>query len=292
MEARAVGLLIAFIEALPHRAAVAFGGLLGRLLWLLSWKKVDRCERRCVQALGVGVTLARGIVRRSFVNLGRSAAEFVRLDRIKPRLQELVAIEGAENLDRALARGHGALLMVAHMGNWEMAGARVVQAGYPLVPIYTPQRNRGGLNDLIQRRRTRAAGMTMIPSEGGGLRGVFRALGQNGIVCILQDLDARADGMVVPFLGMPASAHEGIVKLFRRFCAPVVPVLCVRVPDGIHHRVVFQNVLSDEVDEDGNSFGFNMEKSLRMCHNILEEWIRTYPDQWLWLLDRWESTMR
>ena len=292
MEARAVGLLIAFIEALPHRAAVAFGGLLGRLLWLLSWKKVDRCERRCVQALGVGVTLARGIVRRSFVNLGRSAAEFVRLDRIKPRLQELVAIEGAENLDRALARGHGALLMVAHMGNWEMAGARVVQAGYPLVPIYTPQRNRNGLNDLIQRRRTRAAGMTMIPSEGGGLRGVFRALSQNGIVCILQDLDARSDGMVVPFLGMPASAHEGIVKLFRRFGAPVVPVLCVRALDGIHHRVVFQSVLSDEVDRDGNSFGFNMEKSLRMCHNVLEEWIRTYPDQWLWLLDRWESTMR
>ncbi len=47
-----------------------------------------------VQALGVGVTLARGIVRRSFANLCRSAAEFVRLDRLKPRLQELVAIEG------------------------------------------------------------------------------------------------------------------------------------------------------------------------------------------------------
>ena len=48
MEERAVGLLIAFIKALPHRVAVAFGGLLGHLLWLLSWKKVDRCERRCV----------------------------------------------------------------------------------------------------------------------------------------------------------------------------------------------------------------------------------------------------
>ena len=272
--------------------AVAFGGLLGRLLWLLSWRKVDRCESRCVAALGVGVTLARGIVYGSFVNIGRSAAEFVRLDRIKPRLPELMTIEGAEHLDRALARGRGVLLMAAHIGNWEMAGARLVAAGYPLSPIYTPQRNRGGLNDLIQRQRTKVADMQMIPSEGGGLREVFRTLRNNGIVGVLQDLDARAEGVSVPFLGLPASAHDGIVKLHRKFGTPVVPLLYVRQPDGIHHRLIIKGILSDEMDEDGNLFGINMEKSLRMCHNVLEEWVRAFPDQWLWLLDRWESTMR
>ena len=276
---------------LPQGLAVAFGGFLGRLLWLFSWRRVDRCESCCVLALGVGVTVARKIVRESFVNIGRSAAEFIRLDRIRPRLRELMTIEGKEVLDRALEQGRGALLMAAHMDNWEMAGARLVLEGYPIVPIYTPQRNRGGVNDLIQRQRTAVAGMDMVPSEGGGLREVFRALRAGKLVAILQDLDARKEGIPVPFLGLPASTADGIVKLYRKFRAPVVPVLCIRAPDRLHHRIIIRNILSEERDEDGEPFGTNLEKSLRMCHNVLEGWIRACPEQWLWLLDRWESTI-
>ena len=277
---------------LPHRAAVAFGGFLGRLFWALSWKKVDRCESRCVLALGVGVTRARAIVKGSFENIGRSAVEFIRLDLIKPRLREIMTVEGKEHLDRALARGRGVILMTGHIDNWEMAGARMTLEGYPIVPIYTPQRNQGGINDLIQRQRTDVAGMKMIPSEGAALREVFKALRSNNVVAILQDLDARGDGVKVPFFGLPASAHDGVVKLHRKFGSPVVPIFFLRSPDHIHHRAIIQDILSDERDEDGNPFGENMEKSLKMCHNILEGWIRANPEQWLWLLDRWESTMR
>jgi len=286
-----VALLVGLVRRLPQGLALALGSLLGRLLWAFSWRKVDRGEVRCVSALGVGVTVARGIVRRSFINLGRSAVEFVRMDRMMPGLRETVTVEGRENLDRALARGRGALLMAAHIGNWELAGARLVLEGYPVVPLYTPQRNRGGLNDLIQRQRTVVAGMKMVPSEGAGLREAFRTLRQGGIVGFLQDLDARSEGVPVPFLGLPASAADGIVKLHRRFGSPVVPVLYFRRPDGVSHTVVIQDILSDTPDADGNPFGVDMEKSLQMCHNVLEGWVRAYPDQWLWLLDRWESTL-
>ncbi len=287
----AIALATGLLRRLPHRLAVAFGGFLGRVLWALSWRKVDRGEARCVAALGVGVTVARGIVRSSFVNLGRSAAEFVRLDRMMPALRETVRVEGRENLDRALSRGRGVLLMAAHIGNWELAGARLVLEGYPVVPLYTPQRNRGGINDLIQRQRTAVAGMKMVPSEGAGLREAFRTLRGGGIVGFLQDLDARGEGVAVPFLGLPASAADGIVKLHRKFGSPVVPVLYFRRPDGVSHTVVVQEILSDAPDSDGNPFGADMVKSLRMCHNVLEGWVRAYPDQWLWLLDRWESTL-
>ena len=288
----AASALIGLIRILPHRAAVALGAGLGRLLWALSWKKVDRCESRCVLSLGVGVTRARRIVRDSFDNIGRAGAEFIRLDKIKSRLKELMPIEGKENLDRALERGKGALLMIAHIDNWEMAGARMTLEGYHLVPVYTPQRNQGGVNDLIQRTRTDVAGMEMVPNGGAALRGVIRALRSNSVVCILQDLDARRRGIEVPFLGLPASAYDGIVKLHRQCGSPVLPVLYLRAPDHVHHKLTIYPAISDALDEDGNPFGVNMEKSLRMCHNVLEGWIRAYPGQWLWLLDRWESTLR
>ena len=283
--------LIRLLNALPHRAALGLGAFLGKLLWVLSKRKVDRAEARCVSALGVGVTVARKIVRSSYVNMGRSAIEFVRIPRLRSRLSSLAAIEGKERLDEAIARGKGVIIMTAHMGNWELGGARLVAEGYAIAPIYTPQRNVGGANDIVSFLRGSAAGMEMIPSEGFGMREIFHALRKGKILVFLQDLDARKEGVIVPFLGLPSSTAVGIVKMHRRFGAPVIPMLALRNPDGITHRICVHEVLSDLLDEDGNLFGLNMEKSLKMCNNILTDWVTRYPEQWMWLLDRWESTV-
>jgi len=205
-------------------------------------------------------------------------------------LTSLAAIEGKEHLDEAVARGKGVLLMSAHMGHWELAGARMVAEGYEIAPIYTPQRNVGGVNDFISVLRGSAAGMEMIPSEGLGMREIVRALRKGKLLAFMQDLDARKNGVVVPFLGLPASTAVGIVKMFRRFDAPVVPVLVLRNPNRVSHTIRFHKILSDLPDEDGNLFGLNMEKSLKMCNNIIDDWVTEHPEQWVWLLDRWEST--
>jgi KDO2-lipid IV(A) lauroyltransferase len=218
--------------------------------------------------------------------MGKSVVEFVRFKRLAPRLKSLFSIEGKERLDEVLARGKGAILMAGHFGNWEMAGARLAAEGYSLMPVYTPQRNKGGLNDLISARRAEMA-MEMIPSEGFGLREILRALRGGGIVIFMQDLDARKEGVIVPFLGLPASSATGLVKMHRKFGTPVVAVLPTRNPDGVHHTLHIERVVSDLPDEDGSPFGTNMEKSLKMCNNILGEWVKSYPEQWMWLLDKW-----
>jgi KDO2-lipid IV(A) lauroyltransferase len=223
--------------------------------------------------------------------MGKSVVEFARLPRLRPRLTSLAAIEGKEHLNKAIARGKGVLLMTAHMGNWELCGARMVAEGYAITPIYTPQRNTGGINDLVFMQRSTEAGMEMIPSEGFGMRGIFRALREGKLLVFLQDLDARNKGVIVPFLGLPASTPVGIVKMYRRFEAPVVPIQVLRNPDGLTHTIRIHEILSDLPDEDGNLFGFNMEKSLKMCNNILASWVTEHPEQWMWLLDRWGSTI-
>jgi KDO2-lipid IV(A) lauroyltransferase len=167
----------------------------------------------------------------------------------------------------------------------------MVAEGYPIAPIYTPQRNVGGVNDLIANLRAGAGGMEMIPSEGFGLKEAFRALKQGKMLAFLQDLDARQDGILVPFLGMPASTAMGIVKMHRKFGSPIVPILCLRMPERDHHAIMIHEVLSDLPDEDGNLFGVDMEKSLKMCNNIITKWIAEYPEQWMWLLDKWESVV-
>ena len=245
-----------------------------------------------MSALGVGVTVARRIVKSSYVNVGKSAVEFAVLPRLSRVLASIAFIEGKKYMDEAVARGKGVVIMAAHMGNWELGGARMVAEGYAITPIYTPQRNTGGVNDLVSALRGSAAGMEMIPSEGLGMRGIFRALRKGKLLVFLQDLDARKDGVIVPFLGLPSSTAVGIVKMHRRFGSPIVPVLCLRNPDGVTHTIRVHEILSDLPDEDGNLFGVNMEKSLKMCNNILADWVAEHPEQWMWLLDRWGSTAK
>jgi KDO2-lipid IV(A) lauroyltransferase len=240
----------------------------------------------------MGVTPAREIIRSAYANVGRSAVDFVRMRQLLPRLRELVSIEGKEHLDEALARGRGALVMTGHIGSWELAGARLVAEGYSVACIYTPQRNRGGAGDFVERQRSETAGMEMISSRGFGLRRAFEVLRGHGILIFLQDMDARKEGICVPFMGMPASTATGIVKMHEKFGAPVVPMVAVRNPDRYHHTLRAWGILSDLPDEGGEPFGTNMAKSLRMCNNILGGWIGTYPDQWMWLVDRWEFAER
>ena len=279
----ALRIFVKLLRLLPHRLALGFGGIIGRILRLVLWKKVDRAEARCVASLGVGVTRAREIVRGSFVNLGMSAVEFLRFPLMKAHVEEYIDFpaESQELLRSALSRGKGVILMTSHMANWELAAMRVIHAGFELHAVYTPQKNDGGVESMIAEIRTSTMGMYIIDNH-KGLREIFRVLKAGGIVVIMQDLDARKDGVITEFLGLPASTHDGIVKLWAKFGCAVVATHYTRDKDNpSHHVVKMEEVLS-----------YRDDFSLRTCDEVIEGWIRERPELWLWLMDRWEYTLR
>lgn len=285
-----INLLIKILRLLPHRAALVFGRFAGRLARLILWKKVDRCEARCVQALGVGVTDAREIIKKSFINMGMSIVEFIRFPKMKTNVKDFAIFDDDSKklFTEAISRGNGVIIMVAHIDNWELAAMRVISEGFPLHVVYTPQRNQGGANDIITKIRTETEGMILIGNKGPGLREIFRALKSGGTVVIMQDLDARRDGVILDFLGIPASTHDGIVKLYQKFKCPIIPVQLLRdEKNPSRHFVKFTEILSDRP-----GFGDDLTASLELCNKIIEDWIKKNPEQWLWLMDRWEFTFK
>ena len=136
-------------------------------------------------ALGVGVTEARKIIKKSFVNMGMSIIEFIRFPIMKPRVEDFTIFDDDSKklLTEAISRGKGVILMVAHIDNWELAGARVTKEGFELTPVYTPQK--GFINDFINSRRTLTAGMKMVKDQGRALRELFTTLKNNGIIAQL-----------------------------------------------------------------------------------------------------------
>ena len=273
---------------MPHSFALSFGRFAGRTARLILWKKTDRCEARCVKALGVGVTTARGIIKESFVNMGMSLVEFIRSPVMMKDVKKFAVFddESKKILTEALSRKRGVILMTAHMDNWELAAMRVSSEGFPLHVVYTPQSNKDGDN-FINKIRTENEGMILIPGEGAGLRDVFRTLRAGGILVVMQDLDARKDGIILNFLGLPASTHDGTVKLYQKFKCPVIPVHYYRdKKNPALHHVKFTEILSDRP-----GFGEDLKESLETCNKVIEGWIKETPEQWFWIMDRWTYTL-
>ncbi len=272
------------VNLLPHRVSVRLGEIVGILVWFFSRARVDRAEARCVKVLQVGVTRARGIVRESYHNLGRGLAEVLRLPTLGENIVEFVEIHGEENLKEAFERGKGVIGLTAHFGNWEYSAAVLSVKGYPMNAIGADQRD-PRITDLIVSLRASCGVKTM--SKGFDLKGAIRCLRDGEILGVLLDQDFAENGMIVPFMGIPASTPFGPVKMAERIGSAIVPMFIVRRHDGIHHDLYILPALEDA---GGGPFGRDVEASLTLCNDVLSEWITRFPGHWMWLYPRWAST--
>ena len=272
------------VNRAPHGLAVRLGGWVGVLVWFFSRARVDRAEARCVRVLQVGVTTARAIVKESYRSLGMGLAEELRLPSLCPGLMDYVQVHGEENLKEALTKGKGVVALTAHFGNWEFAAAALAMKGYPMNAIGAEQRD-PRITDLVVSLRSSCGVKTM--SRGFDLKSAVRCLKKGEILGVLLDQDFGDDGIVVPFMGVPASTPFGPVKMADRIGSAVVPLFIVRRPDGVRHDLYIEPALGEA---GGAPFGEKVEASLELCNDTLGEWIARHPGQWMWLYPRWGST--
>jgi KDO2-lipid IV(A) lauroyltransferase len=191
-------------------------------------------------------------------------------------------VRGRSHLDRALRDRKGALILTAHMGNWEMLSAVVGAFHTPVHIVYRPLDNTF-LDHFVRRFRTRFDAR-LIP-RGDGLRSMIRALRQREIVALLMDQNVGwRKGVFVDFFGTRACTHKVLALLALKTGAPVIPLFMHR-EDG---RLVaeFQAVLPTRVTGDRTD---DLEWNTRRYNQVIEAFIRRYPDQWLWLHRRWKT---
>src|SRR3989440_5015816 len=117
------------------------------------------------------------VARRAFQNYGRMLMDFVLMGSLAPdELRARMTIDGREHLDAALAKGHGAIMAVPHMGSWDMAGSYAGALGYPITAV--AERFPGSLNDAVVRTRQRF-GLDVITLGRSAVRAITEALEAN-----------------------------------------------------------------------------------------------------------------
>lgn len=231
----------------------------------------------------INVADARRIAAASFRAIGQSAADVPRLRRMsRAALLDLVAIEGFERLEGALARGRGVLGIAPHLGNWELLAAALAARGIPLTAVaaelYDPR-----LGRYLAAARARWGVGTIVKGTPGATREALAVLQKGEMLGTLIDLHTRDEGIAVPFLGRESHTAAGPLRLALRTGAAVVPMAIVRAPRG-RYAVEIREPLALEGTGDSSR---DLEESVRRAAAALDSFIRAHPEQWLWVHDRW-----
>jgi len=226
------------------------------------------------------VAIARAVYR----NLGIVAAEFFDLPRLTiENIGKLVEAEGLENCTQALAKGRGALLFGAHFGNWELEAVAVSLLIKPLVVIYRPL-DSDLLDCLVLRVRSSTGNNPLAKDR--AMRSMLRSLKHNEMLGILIDQNvAWYEGIFVDYFGRPACTTDGLALLALHTEAPVLPAYMARRPDGRYRLVIGPEV---DVTRTGDREADVLANTQRFT-KIIEETVRLYPDQWLWVHQRWKT---
>jgi len=220
-------------------------------------------------------------------NLGRVAAEFAHLDGVWDFDQDHPEGHRIEVPPRDVALFHQlrldgkpALIFAAHLANWELPAVAAVAHGLDAAILYR-RPNSAAADSAIRRIRQVNMG-TLIPAGRDAPLRLAECLQGGQHVAMLVD-QYLTDGVEVTFFGRKTKANPLLARLARHVECPIHGVRIIRLPG---YR--FRAELSDEVVPVRDASGkIDIQGTMQAVTNVVEGWVREYPEQWLWLHRRW-----
>jgi Kdo2-lipid IVA lauroyltransferase/acyltransferase len=233
-------------------------------------------------------TQRRDVMRGMTRNLGWMAAEFARLPKYtKKNIENVVVLDGHENFLAGQSRGKGVLYLTGHIGAWELSSYAHALYGFPLHYMARPLDNKP-LDALVNRYRGLSGNKPIYKNEAA--RMMLRVLKEAGTVGILADQNTMPDeGVFVDFFGVPACMTTGIARVALHTDAAVVPGYAFWDEDMRKYRLRFEPPV--ELIRTGDTERDVLENTQRFA-KVIEEIIRKYPEQWVWIHARWKNRPR
>ena len=277
-------LFIKIINVFSFKISLQIGRFIGLLLYLFDARHRNVAINNLMASFPEkSHNEIKRIAKESSRNIGCTIAEMARVFKGgREWVDNAVIFEGRENIEKALEKGKGVLVVTAHIGNWEV-GALASARDFRLNFVVRPLDNRF-INSLIY--KLRIAFNSGVIAKKNAIREILRCLNKNEIVAILMDQNtSREEGMFVDFFGRKACTTPVVALLALRTGAPVIPTFTIREGIGKFKVVIGEAI---EVVSSGDNQR-DIEKYTAIFTGVIESTIRRYTDQWFWLHRRWKT---
>lgn len=286
MEFAVVWLFVRVLGLSPRSIARAVGAGVGALAFR-ALGRLREVGRRNLQLAYPDMAEAERerILRTEYRNLGWLMAEFAQMSGYtRESAGRFIRYEGLENFIAARERGKGVLVLTGHLGAWELSSFFHSLMGMPMGMVI-----RRLDNPLVDRfvNSIRCRHGNRVMHKDDFARGLIGAMRAGQTVGILMDTNMTPpQGVFVDFFGIAACTAVGIARMALHTDAAVVPAFTIWDPVLRRYRVEFTKAIElirtgdGEADALTNTAAFN---------RIFEEYVRKYPDQWLWVHRRWKT---
>ncbi|HUC54573.1 MAG TPA: lysophospholipid acyltransferase family protein [Candidatus Cybelea sp.] len=286
MQYLAVWAIVKGLGVLPRPVARNFAAGVARLLYALlpRWRKIAEVNLRIAfpeRSDAERRALVRGMLR----NLGWMAAEFAQFPKYsKENIEQIVVLDGHENFLEGQRRGKGVLYLTGHIGAWELSSFAHALYGFPL--HYLARRiDNQKIDALVGSYRCLSGNRPIFKNESA--RVMLKVLKEAGTVGILADQNTMPEeSAFVDFFGKQASTTTGIARVALHTGAAVVPGYAVWDAHRRKYRLRFEPPV--ELIRTGDLARDVLENTQKFT-KVIEEIIRQYPEQWVWVHGRWNT---
>lgn len=280
-------LSIAFLRVtarLPLPLCRAVGRAIGYAIYWMAPRVRTVARVNIEEAFGdeLSASEKKRILLEACQNLAIVATEFSHGPKlIAPGGKDLFDVKGVEHMDRS----RGALMVGAHLGNWEWMSGAAVAAGFEAA-IIVREFDEPRLDRAITAVRD---GMGVVVTKKDSAGGeVIRQIREGKIVGILIDQSPRENGVPVTFFGRPCWATVAPAMAAVRAKAPIHPVAMTRDSAG---RYTLEFLPAIEVKRSGD-LRKDLVDAIQKCQDAIEGLVRKNPGQWLWMHRRWKERPR
>ena len=277
---------IKILGILPRPLARATGIGLAWVVYLLHVRLRQVGMRNLAMAFPEKSEAERArILRGEFASLGRQLAEVCHFPKYtRENVEQVVVYDGLENYKQAHARGKGVLFLTAHFGGWELSAFTHSLHGHWMHVVMRAMDN-VYLDGLIRRYRTMYG--NRVVEKDDFVRGLLAAMKAGEVVGILMDTNMTPpQGIFVDFFGIPACTASGVARIALRTDAAVVPTFTIWDAELGKYRLRFDPAV--ELERTGDLEADIMANTQKFT-SIIEEYVRKYPEQWLWVHRRWKT---
>ena len=225
------------------------------------------------------------ILRHVYRNLGWQLVEFCRLPRYTAKnTRDWIRTEGLEHYLAAQAKGRGVLVLTGHLGAWELSSFYHSLMGHPMGMVIRRLDNRL-LDEYVNRIRCMHGNRVLHKDDFA--RGLLHAMRAGETVGILMDTNMTPpQGVFVSFFGITACTASGLARVALKTGAAVLPGFMLWDSAERKYVLHFGRELAFLRSGDAEA---DILAATQQCNDALEAWIRSYPDQWLWIHRRWKT---
>jgi KDO2-lipid IV(A) lauroyltransferase len=286
LEFAVVWILVRLIGVLPRNIARAFGTGIGSL----AYRVVPRLRNVGLKNLSLafpqwGNSHKDDTLRKLYRNLGWLLAEFCQMPKYtQENSRSFLRYDGLDRYLAARDKGKGVLIVTGHLGAWELSSFYHSLMGYPMSMVIRRLDN-AKVDKLVNYIRCLHGNRVLHKDDFA--RGLLSAMRQAETVGILMDTNMTPpQGVFVPYFGKVACTASGLARVALKTGAAVLPGFMLWEEGEQKYVLHFgDEIVLDRTGDDEADAVTNTAK----CTAAIEDYVRRYPDQWLWVHRRWKT---